>query len=515
MSETVNSLFSFLDEADRKEAKRSVPFVGDIQSGIESRKKQIKKEIKKIDKNIKELNEIKETIYLQHKNYTSEIASIQQKMENEIEEKEEFSKKIEISQKELRKLSEDNDVDPNEQIKELVKQAIKDLKNQLNEKLNKQLHKIMDDCSKQAAEEFAPHVQKLKSKHKSDVTVLKAENSKEIEKIKQNRYTSTKTFLDNFQENFREQTTMMLQSIMKENSQTLERYRQKNEKELALYEVDFQQLARSIENQVSDIKKRNQRDIEIEKNSYERMISDCKQDVIIAKRNAEKRMQQIQEKRKESNEIANALPAFELEKRLNERNKVIIQRRKEELNNEVVSLKEKLQRDVDESIKNAEEENKRKTMKLNDDIEYLEGEKERITQLHERYEAQRVRAEKRKEISSDELENAKKEVSRLKDRLFELTSMKTKANSTITSSTNYKDELRSKIHDVKLEEMQKRKEYEAKMNIIKERHEQALKKTKEKVKAVISSKDAQIAQLSQQLKKANEMLITATKAMQK
>ena len=527
----IDSLFSFLDEADRKEAQRSVPFVGQIEEGINQNKKSIKKEIKNVDKRIQELKMIKEANYKQHQNYTAAIADVQKNIESVIAEKEEISKNIETFQKDLENLKTEKEIDPEEQLKTMITNAIKDVKQKMNEELNKKLHKMMDDNSRQAAEEFAPHIQKLKTKHKSDVAVLVSQQRQEIEKIKQQSLLFTKDYLKDFEKNFRNQTTIMLNSTIEENKKTLERYRQKNEKDILLFQSDLVSYKRSVENQINEIKRRKQREIQLEVSTYERRIKDVRQDVEMAKVRRDKRIQYLNNYRQENREIQTMLPAFELEKKLNEKNKIIIDRRKQELDAEVQELKENLQLDINAAIQNKLDENEHKKQKLKDDVEYLNSEVTRIKQLLERYESQRERAEKRKEVTMDELHHSQSEVSRLKDRLFELTTnattlkTKTKASSNNSSKFMYMNsdlkerneeiirDLKTQIQDIELEEKREEQEFNARMKIIAERHEQALKQATEKVKAVITSKDKQIEQLKEQLTKANQMLINATNAM--
>ena len=527
----IDSLFSFLDEADRREAQRTVPFVGQIEKGIEENKKSIKKEIKNVEKRIQEFQMIKEANYKQHQNYTAAIADVQKNIETVIAEKEELSKNIENFQTDLENLKKEKEIDPEEQTKTMVINAIKDVKQKMNEELSKKLHKIMDDNSRQAAEEFAPHIQKLKTKHKSDVAVLVSQQKQELEKVKQQKLLHTKDYLKEFEANFRSQTTLMLNSTIEENKITLNRYRQKNEKDIMLFQSDLDSVKRSVENQINEIRRRNQREIQLEVSSYERKIRDVRQDVEMAKVRRDKRIQNLNTIRQENKEIQTMLPAYELEKKLNEKNKIIIDRRKQELDAEIQQLKENLQLDINAAIQNKIEENEHKKQKLKDDVEYLNSEVSRIKQLLDRYESQRERAEKRKEVTLDELHHSQSEVSRLKDRLFELTSQattlntKTKANPTQSLKFAYLDtelktrnekivrDLRAQIQDVELEEKSCEKEFNTRMRIIAERHEQALKQATEKVKAVITSKDNQIAQLKEQLTKANQMLINATNAM--
>ena len=523
----IDSLFSFLDEADRQEATRVVPFVGNIEKGIELNKKQIKKEIKDVQKRIEELSMIKEANYKQHQNYTAAIADVQAQIEVVISRKEEISQSIDLIRQETEKIQKENEMDPSEQTQTMIANAIKDVKQKMNEELSKKLHKIMDDNSRQAAEEFAPHIQKLKTKHKSDVAVLVSQHTKEIEKIKQEKLLHSKTYLKEFEENFREQTSKMLNSTIEENKITLERYRQKNEKDLSLFESDMQSIKRSIENQINDIKRRNQREIQIEVSTYERKIQDVKQDVELAKLRRDKRIQQLNNYRAENREIQTMLPAFELEKKLNEKNKIIIERKKQELSAEIEDIKKNLENDINDAIIIKQEENERKRQKIKDDIEYLNSEIIRIKQLLDRYESQRERAEKRKEVTNDELQHSKTEISRLKDRLFEITTNATRIQAHAKDSSRNAllltdfgkrneetiRELKNQIQDIQYEEKRCEQEFEAKIKIMKERHEAALKQATDKVKTVISSKDAQINQLKGDLAKANQMLISATNAM--
>ncbi|KAI5551453.1 hypothetical protein TVAGG3_0214310 [Trichomonas vaginalis G3] len=444
----------------------------------------------------------------------AEITKMQEKIERILKDKEILTSKLQESTDKLEELRNTPPINEQEQINQLVNQGLKDFKAQSNEKLNKQLHKLMSDQAKKAAEEFAPHLQQLKTKHWADLSVLQTEHVKELERLKQKKCEDTRVFLAQFRDQFREQTNEMVKTSMKENNNAIERYRQKAEKELSLFNADLSSALRNLEFSINEIKRRYQRDIEIERNSTLRKIEEAKRSISSAKRVAEQRMTQLDNIKTENNFVAQNLPVVELEQKLNEKNNLIIQRRKESLENEVTELQNELDADFQLQVSQNKQKNERKIIKLKEDIDYLESEKNHMLQMYERLGSQRERAEKRKEISDEEIRHINSEISSLKDRLFTLSTNQPKPDLSSTKKSNeIISSLRREIKEVEIEQKRQTKEFEARISIMKERQEATLKKTGEKVKKLIEEKDKEIRELSENLNKANEMLIKASNAM--
>lgn len=514
MSNTVQSLFTFLDQTDQKELKRGIPKSSDIENSLKSQKRDLKHQIKEIQNRINEFEAIKNATYQQKENYTSEISQLQGKIESIMKDKENLVKDIRQMSSKLVEIEPTDTINENEEVAKLVKQGLKDLKKQLDEELNKQLHTIMSNQAKRAAEEFSPHIQQLKTKHWANLSVLQTQHTKELEKIKQRKFEDTKNYLNEFREKFREQTVQLTNTSLAENNNTITRYRQKCEKEVSLINADFSSIKRNIENAINEVKRRTQRDIEIERNAMMRRIEDCKRSVNASKRTAEQRLQQLSNLKADNNFVMENLPVVELEKKLNDKNNVIINNRKEELSKEIENLQEEVAANENAEISQRKQVNDRKISKISDDIEYLSSEKKHLLTLLERMESHRVRAEKRKEVSDDEIIHLSKEVSSLKDRLFSASTIQPEYEiNHDKSSERVISAIKKEINQIRLDEMRMEKEFNSKMSILKDKHESALKKTGDKIKQLITAKDKEIEELSEQLNKANKMLIAATSSM--
>ena len=512
----VDSLFDYLNNKVYEENQRTYPSDDDIQNIVNKKEEKISKEIRMIEKRIKEFSAIKNANYRQHENYSSEIQKTQKDIEFYIGKKEEILTEINKIKEEIKNIiDEDKKIDITENINMLVTKGLKDAKKKEQDKLNNKIEKISADAASKAAKEFAPHFQRLKSQHNTVINELKTQFSIQIQKINQDKFDECRKIINETRSNYEKQLLIQIDHMDKQNAITLERYRQKLERDMGNYESDIISLKRELQTQVNRITMSGKQDAEREKNRYMRQIDSLKLDIQNAKKIAESKLLSANELRKDNEIIRRDLPVLQLELRLEEKNQVIIKRRKEQLEEENREFKEQMKKKTQETIERKNEEAKEKLKRLQDDLEFISYEEKRMTEVRERYINQRKRVERLFEGAKDELTTIKNDVRFLKDWLFETTTRVPVSECSKIANENQDviGKLLKDFQDIELDEAREEHSYTLKVQSIKEKHKKALKLAGDKVKEVITAKDEQIKQLNEQILKVNETIEALTKAM--
>ncbi|OHT16483.1 hypothetical protein TRFO_02764 [Tritrichomonas foetus] len=528
MSNGVDSILAFLDSAERSESRRRIPTAAELRKKSKQKETNLKKEIQKVKDNINELNNLKTDSSKQREEHRFNLMKIQAQMDRVISEKETLSKKLEDLNFELSEFSrtESHRNHPEviqSEIDERVKQAISESLIKLKSQLSAKIRKITEEEAYKAQIEFGPHIKSLKMQHNSEVSDMKSKYCKKIEKIKNDERERLNEELSSIRQNFYDQTESQILIIEKQNEKNVNSLQNKNERERKRYEKDIENIFRTAESEVNEIKARYQKMYERERLKNERLIEEAKNDVILAKKRGEAQISHFENVAQKKDDFFNKLNEIEFDLQFDESNKIFTKNKKKEFQEDLNEFRETMENQANKEIELINDQIERKSKNLMNEIDFLNREIERNANLKEKEANFRIRQEKRTLGTKKELSTLTENISMLKDQLFDLNSEVITSKSQLQTENSRTDsklkhfekcsQIKEEINNLK-SELEKEKEFhKIEIENLNNVQKTMIAKTSERVKSIIEGKDRQISQLNEQLIKEKEKIDSLAAAL--
>ena len=500
----VDSLLEFLDNAENRSLNVQIPTDEQMKRKRKQKEILLQKQIQQLKINIEEFQKMKQKITEQNEKYQFSIMKIQASMDRTIREKEEISKQIEDLSFQNENLNKIQNVDSQKKINEEIKQAVDEAVNKLRDQLPTKLQKLKSSIIAQAHLEFSPHIAQLKSKHLADLETLKTQLNKEKEIITQTYLTSLNQSLGSIRKKFYDQTENQIKLINQQNEKSLDSLRSKNNRETVQYEKDIDRIVQSTTTDVKEIKARYQREYDRERSKMIRLIEECRNDAIFAKRRGDAQIKEYQEKYKKNESLYTKVLEVSPDTEFEVQNQKRIKMHKKLLQNELNDYRTQINDDIENEIEKIKLDIDREIRSLSNEIEYINQEIERLSNLKEKENSFRLRQEKYTLSLKKELTSVTDSIFLLKDQLFnlktELCEEESNLNKTkeLIKHNELCNHLKDEINKVKQEKEIAMKTHENEIEVLQNKHKNTISSTFNRVKSIIEAKTQQIAKLNEQ-----------------
>lgn len=265
----MSKLLDFLDEVDKREACRVIPVVVDRGKRLKERKELLERSLNEAEQNVKWLNEVKTEFEEITQTSTRKVAEIQSQIDSALHEKERLNSTLTGVIEQLSVLQ-------SHQFPvcvDIVESALKQLKTRIQSETAEKLKKKEEEIVRKAKEELAPHLRQLQLKHETQISLIKSDNSKEINAIRDEAQLKLRTELRQLREQYQVQNDNEMKEMKTKYMAALEKQETKHQREVHRMDAIFDDARKNAERDIASLRSQIEADLDAIRRRYGREIS--------------------------------------------------------------------------------------------------------------------------------------------------------------------------------------------------------------------------------------------------